>query len=173
MGAGSPKSSLSCLDRVQRRMRWLIGDNLFKTLQPLSHRRNVASLSLLYRYYSGKCSEELHQLVPPPKAFGKDTRLAVHTRQNHPHALDAPDSMICFHADSFFPRTVKLWNSLSSGCFPLSYNIDKFKKRVNQHLALSLSFLSLFPLPLSRHFTHFSRKTLKLFFFSIYFFLNS
>merc|ERR1711954_544049 len=108
MGAGSPKSSLSCLDRVQRRMRWLIGDNLFKTLQPLSHRRNVASLSLLYRYYSGKCSEELNQLVPPPKVFGKDTRLAVHTRQNHPHALRVPDSMKYFHADSVFPRTVKL-----------------------------------------------------------------
>ena len=137
--AGSPKCSLSCLDRVQRRMRWLIGDALFKTLQPLSHRRNVASLSLLYRYYSGKCSEELHQLVPPPKVFGKDTRLAMHTRQNHPHTLEVPDSMKkCFHANSFFPRTVKLWNSLPSDCFPLSYNIDKFKKKVNQHLALSL-----------------------------------
>ena len=130
--------SLTCLDRVKRRMRWLIGDALFKTLQPLSHRRNVASLTLLYRYYSGKCSEELHQLVPPPKVFGMDTRLAVHTRQNHPHALEVPDSMKCFHADSFFPRTVKLWNNLPSHCFPLSYNIDKFKKRVNQHLALAL-----------------------------------
>ena len=30
----------------------------------LSHRRNVASLTLFYRYYFGRCSSELTQLVP-------------------------------------------------------------------------------------------------------------
>ena len=36
------------------------------SLEPLAHRRNVASLSLFYRYYFGRCSSELAQLVPLP-----------------------------------------------------------------------------------------------------------
>ena len=35
-------------------------------LEPLAHRRNVANLSLFYRYYFGRCSSELAQLVPLP-----------------------------------------------------------------------------------------------------------
>ena len=35
-------------------------------LEPLAHRRNVASLSLLYTYYFGRCSSGLDQLVPLP-----------------------------------------------------------------------------------------------------------
>ena len=64
--AGAAKNSLSCLDRVQNRLRNLVGDALFSSLQPLSHRRDVASLSLFYRYFHGKCSSELQSLVPPP-----------------------------------------------------------------------------------------------------------
>lgn len=35
-------------------------DELFSTLQNLSHRRNFARLSLLHRYYSGRCSGTLY-----------------------------------------------------------------------------------------------------------------
>jgi len=38
-------------ERVQSRLR--LGDSLCSSLQPLSHKRNFASLSLLYRYYNG------------------------------------------------------------------------------------------------------------------------
>merc|ERR1712148_109025 len=34
--SGASKSSLSSLDKVQRRLRRLVGDNLFSTLRPLS-----------------------------------------------------------------------------------------------------------------------------------------
>ena len=135
--AGSPKTSLSCLDRVQRRLRRLIGDELFKSLQPLSHRRDVASLSLLYRYYSGRCSEELKTLVPPLKVFVRDTRLASFTQRNHPHTLEVPVARKEFHANSFFPRTVALWNKLPVDCFPANFNMDFFKRKINRHLACS------------------------------------
>ena len=135
--AGLPKTSLSCLDRVQRRLRRLIGDELFKSLQPLSHRRNVASLSLLYRYYSGRCSEELKTLVPPLKVFVRDTRLASFTQRNHPHTLEVPVARKEFHANSFFPRTVALWNKLPADCFPANFNMDFFKRKINHHLACS------------------------------------
>ena len=38
------------------------------------HRRNVASLSLFYRYYFGRCSSELAQLVPIPFPRGRASR---------------------------------------------------------------------------------------------------
>ena len=41
--------------------------------EPLAHRRNVASLSLFYRYYFGRCSSELAQLVPLPYSRGRST----------------------------------------------------------------------------------------------------
>ena len=43
-----------------------VGPSLAASLEPLPHRQNVASLSLLYRYYLGRCSSELAQLVPLP-----------------------------------------------------------------------------------------------------------
>ena len=51
---GASQRSLSSLDSVQRRLLGLIGPDLYATLQPLSHRRNVASISLLYRYFHGE-----------------------------------------------------------------------------------------------------------------------
>ena len=52
--SGAPKSHLSFLDRVQHRMKNLVGSALYNTLQPLCQRRDVASLSLFYRYYFGR-----------------------------------------------------------------------------------------------------------------------
>ena len=51
---------ISLLDRVESKAICLIGDpSLTLTLDPLSLRRKVASLSLFYRYYFGHCSDEL------------------------------------------------------------------------------------------------------------------
>ena len=41
-----------------------VGPSLAASLEPLVRRRNVASLSLYYRYYFGRSSSELTQLVP-------------------------------------------------------------------------------------------------------------
>ena len=56
----------------------LIGDpSLTSTLDPLSIRRKVASLSLFYRYYFDHCSDELAACVPPPMAQSRSTRQAT------------------------------------------------------------------------------------------------
>ena len=34
----------------------------------------------------------------------------------------------------FFPRKVRLWNSLPAKCIPLTYDINDFDSRVNWHL---------------------------------------
>ena len=50
---GAPRSGcLNFLDRVQRSLVNLIGPVLLSTLQSLSHRRVVATLSLFYKYWS-------------------------------------------------------------------------------------------------------------------------
>ena len=130
--AGAPASCLRLLDRIQRRIANIVGPDLASGLPPLSHRRDVASLSLFYKCYNGACSLELASLVPPPKFFSRATRLSV---TSHPYTVEVPKCKKSFYANSFFPRTSILWNSLPIECFPDSYNIQIFKSRVNQHLA--------------------------------------
>ena len=62
--AGAPSCYLELLDKLQKRICRAVGPSLAASLEPLAHRRNVASLSLFYRYYFGRCSSELAQLVP-------------------------------------------------------------------------------------------------------------
>ena len=64
--AGAPSCYLELLDKLQKRICRTAGPSLAASLEPLAHRRNVASLSLFYRYYFGRCSVELAQLVPLP-----------------------------------------------------------------------------------------------------------
>ena len=72
----SPYTSL--LDRIESKAIRLIGDpSLTSTLDPLSLRRKVASLSLFYRYYFGHCSDELATCIPPPMARPRFTRQAT------------------------------------------------------------------------------------------------
>ena len=64
--AGAPSCYLELLDKLQKRICRTVGPSLTASLEPLAHCRNVASLSLFYRYYFGRCSSELAQLVPLP-----------------------------------------------------------------------------------------------------------
>ena len=52
------------LDKLQKRICRTVGLSLAASLEPLAHRRIVASLRFFYRYYFGRCSSELAQLVP-------------------------------------------------------------------------------------------------------------
>ena len=134
--AGSSQQALLTLDRVQNRLRGLVGDELFSSLQALSHRRNVACLSLFYRYFYGKCSDELHSLVPPIREFPRSTRFAKSTTF-HPYYLKLPRTRCRFHGNSFFPRTAGIWNTLSGECFPTEYNLGLFKSKINKFLSQS------------------------------------
>ena len=71
--AGAPSCYLKFLDKLQKRICRAVGLSLAASLEPLAHRRNVASLSLFYRYYFGRCSSELAQLVPLPYSQGRST----------------------------------------------------------------------------------------------------
>ena len=46
--------------------------------------------------------------------------------------------------NSFFPRTTRLWNSLPIECFPLTYDLNGFKSRINKNPIKCRFFLKRF-----------------------------
>ena len=54
---------MELLDQLQKWICRAVDFSLATSLEPLAHRRNIASLSLFYRYCFGRCSSELAQLV--------------------------------------------------------------------------------------------------------------
>ena len=122
--AGAPSCYLELLDKLQKRICRIVGPSLAASLEPLAHRRNVASLSLFYRYCFGRCSSELAQLVPLPFFL----------------SVTIPRCYKSVYVNSFFPRTAKLWNSLPIECFPLTYDLSGSKSRFNRDLLTVGSF---------------------------------
>ena len=135
--AGAPSCYLDLLDKLQKWICRIVGPSLAASLEPLAHRRNVVSLSLFYRYYFGRCSSELAQLVPLPFSRGRSTR---YSERLHYFSVTIPRFYKDVYVNSFFPRTAKLWNSLPIECFPLTYDLSGFKSRINRHLLTVGSF---------------------------------
>ena len=75
--AGARSCYLELLDKLQKRICRTVGPLLAASLEHLAHRQNVASLSLFYRYYFGRCSSELAQLVPLPYSRGRSTFILI------------------------------------------------------------------------------------------------
>ena len=98
---------------------------------------NVARLSLFCRYYFGRCSSELAELVPLPYSWGRST---FYSDRLHDFSVTIPRCYKDVYVNSFFPCTVRLWNCLSIECFPLTYNLSGFKSRIYRHLLTLGSF---------------------------------
>merc|ERR1712002_1214306 len=125
-------SSTYILDRVESKaFRLINAPHLTSQLPSLELRRDVASLSLFYRYYFGRCSDELYYCVPGPKSWGRNTRQAT---DSHEFCVKVGNTRIDRYGSCFFPYTGDLWNSLPSSVFPSSYNLSSFKCRVYEYL---------------------------------------
>ena len=135
--AGALGCYLELLDKLQKRICRIVGPSLAASLDPLAHRRNVASLILFYRFYLGRCSSELAQLVPLPLSRGRCTR---YSDRLHDFSVTIPRCYKDVSVNSFFLHTAKLWNSLPRECFPLTYDLSAFKSRINRHLLTVGSF---------------------------------
>ena len=135
--AGAPSCYLELLDKLQKRICRTVGPSLAASLEPLAHRRNVASLSLFYRYYFGRCSSELAQLVSLPFSPGRSTR---YSDRLHDFSATIPRCYKDAYVNSFFPGTARLWNSLPRECCHLNYDLSGFKSRINTHLLTIGSF---------------------------------
>ena len=132
-----PKLLLDLLGKLQKLICRIVGPSLAASLEPLAHRRNVASLSLFSRYYFGRCSSELAQLVPLPFSRGRST---CYSDRLHDFSVTIRRCYKDVYVNSFFPCTAKLWNSLPIECFPLTYDLSGFKFRINRHLLIVGSF---------------------------------
>ena len=129
--AGASSCYLDLLDKLQKQICRIVGPSLASSLEPLAHRQNVASLSIFYRYYFGRCSSELTQLVPLPFSQGRSTH---YSDRLHDFSVTIPRCYKDVYVNSFFPCIAKLWNSLPIECFLLTYDLSGFKSRINRHL---------------------------------------
>ena len=98
--ADAPGCYLDLLDKPQKRICRIVDPSLAASLEPLAHCRNVASLSLFDRYYFGKCSSELAQLVPLPFSRERPTR---YSDRLHNFSVTIPKCLKDVYVNSFFP----------------------------------------------------------------------
>ena len=124
----SPRAHLDYLDAIQSRaVRLIDSPEITSSLQPLHDRRNVASLSLFYRYYNGRCSSELDRCLPPPLRRVGGTRQSA---LSHAYSVELHNPRLNRRRDSFFVYVSSLWNNLPSSVFPSTYSLDSFKRGV-------------------------------------------
>ena len=112
----APRCYLELIDKLPKQICRIVGPSLAASREPLAHRQNVASLSLFYRYYFGRCSSELAQLVPLPFSQGRSTR---YSDRLHNFSVTIPRCYNNVYVNSFFPRTARLWSSLPLESFDL------------------------------------------------------
>ena len=88
-------------------------------------------LKSFFRYYFGRCSSELAQLVPLPFSRERSTR---YSDRLHDFSITIPRCYKNVDVNSFFPRTARSWNSLPIQCFLLTYNLHSFRPRISRQL---------------------------------------
>ena len=137
VSANAPSCYLEFLDKLQKRICRIVGPSLAACLEHLAHRRNVASLSLFYGYYFGRCSSELSQLVPLPYSRGRSTRFSD---RFHDFSVTIPRCYKDVYVNSFFPCRARLWNSVPVKRFLFNYDPSGFKSRINRYLLTAGSF---------------------------------
>ena len=120
-----PSCYLELSDQPQKRIYRTVSSSLVTSLEPLVHRRNVANLSLFYRCYFGRCSSELTQLDPLPFSRRRSARKILINCQG-------------FLCQQFLSSRSQ--NSLVIERFPLTYELNGFKYRINRHLLIADSF---------------------------------
>ena len=64
--AGAPNCYLEFLDKLEKWILRTAGPSVDASCELSANHRNMASLSLFYKYYFGRCSSELAELVPHP-----------------------------------------------------------------------------------------------------------
>ena len=90
---------LELLDKLQKQICRTNGPSLAASLKHLAHCRNVASLSLFYEYYFGRCSSELAQLVALPYSRMRST---CYSDRLHDFSVTIPRCYKDVYVNSFF-----------------------------------------------------------------------
>ena len=130
---GALSCYLELLDEPQNRMCRIVGPRYLSwTLGSWSICSQLKSVD-----YFGRCSSELAELVPLPYSRGRSTR---YSDRLHNFSVTIPRYYKDIYVNSSFSRIASLWNSLPVKCFPLTYDLNGFKSRINRHLLTAGSF---------------------------------
>ena len=112
-----------------------VGHSIAASLEHLVHHQNVASLSLFYRYYFVHLNwlNWFHFLIHKGGLFVFSDRLQDFSATIHRFYKGV-------YINSFYPCIDRPWNSLPIECFPLTYDLNCLKYRINRHLLTLGSF---------------------------------
>lgn len=144
------KPTMNCLDFFCPNVTVLIWHNRVKKkitqncgwwiiLHPNPYPTDETLWTSHYRYYYGRCSDEIHYLVLPAQSFTAWTRHATLAVANHLHFLSVSFVMSKFYSNSLFPRNFILWNRLLGWCFHQSYNHDRFMTKIERYQSYTIS----------------------------------
>ena len=87
--------------------------------------------------YFGSYSSELVQLVPRPNSWGRSPDFS---ERMHDFSVTAPRCYKNVYVNSFFPHRARFWNTQPIECFPLTYDLNGLKSKINRHLLTVGSF---------------------------------
>ena len=102
---GAPSCYLELLGKLLKQICSTVGPSLADSLETLAHCSNMASLSHFYKYYFGRSSSELGQLVPLPCSCGRST---LYSDRLHDFSVTIPRCYKDVYINSFFPHTARL-----------------------------------------------------------------
>ena len=122
--AGAPSCYLEMLYKLQKKICTTVGSSLAASFEPLAHFRNIAGLRFFCKYYFGRWSSKLAQLMQLPYYRGRSTRYS-----DRLHDFSDTIPRCGKNVNSFLPRTARIWNSLPVECFPLTYKPNGFISR--------------------------------------------
>ena len=123
---------LDMLDKLQKRIYRTVGPTLAACREPLGHRWDIASLSHFFRYFFGRYSPELTELVLFPFFFLEIPLVILTDCVIFLSSFPDVNEDVCVNV--VFPHAAWLLNSLPAECVPCTYDLNSFKSRVNRHL---------------------------------------
>ena len=119
-----PSCYLNILDKPPKQVCSSVGPTLAASVELMTYRGNVASLSLFYRYYFSIYSSELTELVPLPLSRGRSTCCSDRL---HDFSVSITRGSKDGYVNSFLSRKVRTWNSLLAEFLPLAYDLYSFE----------------------------------------------
>ena len=131
------------LDKLQKQVCRTVGPSVAASPEPLAHRHNIDSLSLFYRYYFGRCSFELIELVPLPCSRGRSTR--YFNKFHFSVTIPTGYKDVCINiSTNYFQLQLGLWNYFPEECFTLTFDLNGLKTRVTWYFLYLDSWLTAF-----------------------------
>ncbi len=126
------KPKLEIHDRLQNKALVSIPPNLYAELgiQPLSHRRRVAGLTVFKKIQCSLLPHPLDSLKLPLQTARRSTRQSC---TQCPNTVIIPKSRTSQHQRSFIPSCARLWNSLPASVV-VAQSAQSFKSRIHNML---------------------------------------